>query len=426
MLSKEDREKLLGKCIEIDKIIKRNIDLIPITNWQFDDETLEKLREQKHRIVDEHLTGEQKRKLSKASKQRLARGIGVNCQKITDVLDWMAKNCNNTKPLKPVIVSKAMRELKNTKNMKPKTSKSIDFEASDADNPTRSFAEVLKNESFVNGTACASNNGKKLPRIRDNSTSDIESSAPLAGTSTVAPADALEGRKLALKKLQEKLEQFKAKRRGKMTAYEYEEKRKLKRRMSKLKMKERRKNAKQQIKNSRLPSDEVVPKKRSKLERQSEPGKMEEKDDKLIFSKFDFIVRDEKQKKTKKDKRDKFTGKDYKRLLEKAEKREERLEQVWSKNPEKAFRIEKNIQWKKALSRAEGQKVKDNPDLLRKSLKKKEKIKEWRKKKWANRVEHTLQMQARKQEKRSANIQARKDIVKKRKLQKARKKGRIL
>lgn len=57
MLSKEDKKKLLEKCLEIDKIIRRNIDLIPITNWQFDDETIEKLREQKHRIVDEHLTG---------------------------------------------------------------------------------------------------------------------------------------------------------------------------------------------------------------------------------------------------------------------------------------------------------------------------------------------------------------------------------
>lgn len=48
-------------------------------------------------------------------------------------------------------------------------------------------------------------------------------------------------------------------------------------------------------------------------------------------------------------------------MLEKAEKRDERLGQVWSKNPEKALQIEKNIQWKKALSRAEGQKVKVRP-----------------------------------------------------------------
>ncbi|CAG9531892.1 unnamed protein product [Cercopithifilaria johnstoni] len=425
MFSKEEREKLLEKCIEIEKIIKRNIDLIPIENWHFDDETIEELREQKHKIVNEHLTSEQKQKLSKASKQRLAREIGVNCQKITDVLDWMAKNCVNTKPVKRVIIPKAMRELKKTRNANTEKSKSIDSEVSDASNSTRPFAGVL-NGSFVNGTACASNNRKRMLAIRDNTTGNIESSSSFAATSIVAPDDALEGRKLALKKLQEKLEQFKAQRRGKMTAYEYEEKRKLKRRMSKLKMKERRTDAKQQIKNSKLPSDESILNKRVKLENELKPEKMEEKDDKLIFSKFDFIVRDEKQKETKKDKRDKFAGKDYKRLLQKAEKREERLEQIRSKNPEKALRIENNIQWKKALSRAEGQKVKDDPDLLKKSLKKKEKIKEWRKKKWANRVEHTLQMQARKQEKRSANIQARKDITKKRKIQKARKKGRIL
>ncbi|OZC06926.1 surfeit locus protein 6 [Onchocerca flexuosa] len=414
MLSKEDKTKLLEKCIEIDKIIKKNINLIPIGNWQFDDETMENLREQKHRIVDENLTNEQKQRLSKTSKHRLAREIGVNCRTVTDVLDWLAKNHSNTKPIKPEIVSKTMKKMKTTKIIKLEKSKSIDSEALNPDNSTKSFAKVL-NGSLVNGTAYANDNRK---RVRDSASSDIKSNSSFATTSTVAPADALEGRKLALMKLQEKLEQFKA--------YQYEEKRKLKRRMSKLKMKERRTVAKQQMKNSKLPSDEAVSSKRPKLEKESISGEMERKDDKLIFSKFDFIVRDEKQKETKKDKRDKFTGKDYKRLLQKAEKREERLEQVRSKNPEKALRIENNIQWKKALSRAEGQKVKDNPELLERSLKRKEKMKEYKRKKWANRVEHTQQMQARRQEKRSANIQARKDIVKKRKMQKARKKGRIL
>uniref|UniRef100_A0A0R3RPP1 SURF6 domain-containing protein n=1 Tax=Elaeophora elaphi TaxID=1147741 RepID=A0A0R3RPP1_9BILA len=406
MLSKEDKQKLLDKCTEIDKIIKRNVDLIPIKNWQFDDETIEKLREQKHKIVDGHLTGEQKQRLSKVSKQRMAREIGVNCEKITDVLDWMAKNYGNTKPIKvrilsPLTVPNAVRELKKANNVK-------------LENPIKSVAKVLNGReidwllalavfSITNETAYADDNRKRMTGIRDNTTSETEDSSSYAATSTVTPIDALEGRKLALKRLQEKLEQFKAKRRGKMTAYEYEEKRKLKRRMSKLKMKQRRTDAKQQAKNSKLPSDEAIPNKRPKLENESKSERMEKNDDKLIFSKFDFIVREKQkfQKETKKDKRDKFTGKDYKRLLEKAEKREERLEQVRSKNPEKALRIEKSIQWKKALNRAEGQKVKDNPDLLKKSLKKKEKMKEWRKKKWANRVEHTLQMQARRQEKRT-------------------------
>ncbi|VDK29785.1 unnamed protein product [Gongylonema pulchrum] len=177
---------------------------------------------------------------------------------------------------------------------------------------------------------------------------------------------------------------------------------------------------------SRLPTDDGPPEvKRPKLDAGSnsiQDGK--QRDAKLIFSKFDFIVRPEKPKETKKEKRDKFTGKDYKRLLEKAEKRDERLSEIRAKNPGKADKIENNIQWKKAMNRVEGNK--DNPELLKKSLNKKEKLKEWRKKKWEKRVEHTKQMQARQQEKRRANIQARKDAVKKKKLQKARKKGRIL
>lgn len=65
-------------------------------------------------------------------------------------------------------------------------------------------------------------------------------------------------------------------------------------------------------------------------------------------------------------------------------------------------------------------------ELLKKSLQKKKKLKEWRKRKWEKRIEHTEKMQAKIREKRTANIQSRKDAVKKKKLQKARKKGRIL
>ncbi|MCP9256833.1 hypothetical protein DINM_000023, partial [Dirofilaria immitis] len=248
---------------------------------------MEKLREQKHRIVDESLTDEQRQKLSKASKHRLAREIGVNCRTITEVLDWLAENHGNTKPTKPEIVSKTMKRLKTTKSMKPEKSRLVDPGASNIDSPARSSTKLL-NGSLVNGTTHTNDNREKIQRC-DSTTNDRESSSSFAATSTVTPADALEGRKLALKKLQEKLEQFKAKRRGKMTAYQYEEKRKLKRRMSKLKMKERRTVAKQEVKNSKLPSDEAVPNKRLKLENKSMSGEMEKNDDKLIFSKFDFI-----------------------------------------------------------------------------------------------------------------------------------------
>ncbi|VDN03055.1 unnamed protein product [Thelazia callipaeda] len=428
MLSKEGIDEVLKKCADIDEVIYKNINLIPINNWKFDEEIIEQLRDQKHNFVNKHLTRsrsfslrlklspyviqEQQKKLSNASKQRLAREIGAGCQTVTDVLEWMAKNCSNIRPIKP---EKKVTDSKDTK--------AINFQ--------NGGTSISNTDCMDTCVEVVSKSAKKRKKNHSCTSFDGKNSESVTATSVV-PVDAVEGRKLALKKLQEKLKKFKgnlsnifvAQRIGKMTAFEYEEKRKLKRRMSKLKMKQRRTAAKQEANSHKLSQDEPQPSKRAKIENRFEIT--EKNNEKMIFSKFDFIVRDAKKTETKRDKRDKFAGKDYKRLLEKAEKREERLEQMRLKNPEKASKVEKNIQWKKALNRAEGQKVKDNPELLKHSLKKKEMIKQWRKKKWAKRIEHMEQVQSRKQEKRSTNIQARKDIVRKRKLQKARNKGRIL
>ncbi|VDK59276.1 unnamed protein product [Anisakis simplex] len=150
------------------------------------------------------------------------------------------------------------------------------------------------------------------------------------------------------------------------------------------------------------------------------------------------------QKETKKDKRDKFVGKDYGRLLKKVEKRDQRIASIREKNPEKAEKIEENIKWKNAMSRIEGVKVKmelderkmklclysstyqDNAQLLKRGMKRKEKIHEQRKHKWDKRLETVADKQSKRQEKRDTNLQARRDVVKKKKLDKARKKGRII
>ncbi|KAK0429359.1 hypothetical protein QR680_011342 [Steinernema hermaphroditum] len=145
----------------------------------------------------------------------------------------------------------------------------------------------------------------------------------------------------------------------------------------------------------------------------------------FTFSRFDFVVKNEDKKETRNDKRDKFQGKDYKRLLEKAEKRKERIAGVREKDPEKAEKIEENIRWKNAMQRAAGVKVKDDIGLLKKSLKRKEKMKQNKKKKWGNREKQVKADEAKKQQKRETNLQKRRDTVKKAKMDKLRKKGRI-
>ncbi|KAK5973504.1 SURF6 domain-containing protein, partial [Trichostrongylus colubriformis] len=148
----------------------------------------------------------------------------------------------------------------------------------------------------------------------------------------------------------------------------------------------------------------------------------------VSFSKFDFLIRNEKKKKrlSTAEKKQKFTGKDYKSLINKVEKREEKLGKLREKEPEKAVQLEQDIKWNRAVSKAKGIKVKDNKELLQKGLKRKEKMKEKRKEKWSNRESNVEKEKAKKQEKRKENLQKRIDDKKKHKLQAMRKKGRIL
>lgn len=70
--------------------------------------------------------------------------------------------------------------------------------------------------------------------------------------------------------------------------------------------------------------------------------------------------------------------------------------------------------------------VKDNPVLLKKSMKKEEKLKSRSKKKWEERVEHVAEQQQKRQDKRKKNIAAKKQGKVERKVQYAKKKGRMV
>ncbi|TKR65071.1 hypothetical protein L596_025532 [Steinernema carpocapsae] len=246
--------------------------------------------------------------------------------------------------------------------------------------------------------------------------------------------DAKDSREKALERLQSRITAMRKDRMGKKTAQEYEEQKRIKRSMRKMKRKEKKAENKEQAKELKRPtpdsSKDGQPK--AKKMKQENGGKCKAaqpvattEDGNLVFSKFDFIVKEDKKAESKKDKRDKFQGKDYKRLLQKAEKRKERIDEIREKNPDKAEKIETDIRWNNAISRAEGVKVKDDIALLKKSVKRKEKVKERKKQKWDQRGQHVKADEEKKQAKREANLQKRKDTVKKAKVDKLRKKGRI-
>uniref|UniRef100_A0A1I7XUW1 SURF6 domain-containing protein n=1 Tax=Heterorhabditis bacteriophora TaxID=37862 RepID=A0A1I7XUW1_HETBA len=213
----------------------------------------------------------------------------------------------------------------------------------------------------------------------------------------------------------------------------------MKRRISKMKMKQRKAEEKRQATVDEMKINEA-PMKSENLPRTDEG--------KVVYSKFDFIVKDKKKKLSKAERREKFTGKDYKSLLNKVfnkyfdvftifirfilskyyqvQKRDEKLKELKDKEPEKAKKMEEDIKWNRAISKAAGIKVKDNVELLKKGLKNKQKIKEKRIDKWQKRNENVKSNQAVKQDKRKVNLQKRIDEKKKKKMQILRRKGRIL
>ena len=119
-------------------------------------------------------------------------------------------------------------------------------------------------------------------------------------------------------------------------------------------------------------------------------------------------------------------GRDYKRLLEKVEKRQEKVEQLKEKDPEAGRKLEEKFQWQAMMSKARGEKVKDDPTLLKKAAKRKEKVKEKKGEKWDARKKATEDAQKKRQDKRQANLDKRKDATKEKKRKKLIKKGRLV
>ncbi|KRY50295.1 Surfeit locus protein 6 [Trichinella britovi] len=156
-------------------------------------------------------------------------------------------------------------------------------------------------------------------------------------------------------------------------------------------------------------------------------GKAEVSYNKFEFAKVTGFKVKHKNKKKKKQKGDaefaaeKFTGRDYARLLEKVERRQQKLQELEKNDPKKAETVKQQFIWDSAVKRAEGLKIKDDRNMLKKGLKMKEKRKASKKKKWKERKEAVARVNKKKQDVRQANIQQRVEQKKKKRLAEARK-----
>ncbi|XP_041826765.1 surfeit locus protein 6 [Melanotaenia boesemani] len=154
----------------------------------------------------------------------------------------------------------------------------------------------------------------------------------------------------------------------------------------------------------------------------------------IVFNKVEtveevYVDKMQKKKEKKQSVKGQITplkGKNYKQLLSRIEARKSKLEKLREKDENKAREMEMKMKWTNVLYKAEGIKIKDDEDMLRASLKKKEKQRAQRKKNWEQRSQNVIEKMQQRQDKRKKNIQKRKQVKIEKKKNRARKKGRIL
>lgn len=151
-------------------------------------------------------------------------------------------------------------------------------------------------------------------------------------------------------------------------------------------------------------------------ERSSSTGPLFNKDNKMIFSKVDLPENNNRRIKKK-------VEKDPSKLLQKLKDKRKEISQLEKEDKEKASTVREKDKWTAALKRASGEKVRDDPELLRKSITKEKNQKARTQKKWQARTERVQKEKDDRQKKRQDNIQARKSDKKKKKFKKAIKKG---
>jgi len=194
------------------------------------------------------------------------------------------------------------------------------------------------------------------------------------------------------------------------------EKKRLKRKLSKAKLRERRKAANQKAK-EHVPVNDVSAKSKTVTKQVSD------KDSKVIFSKFDFT---ESRVNKKRKHTDVPTGKNYKVLLKQANKKKEKLSEAEILSKDQAQEMAKKEIWKSVLLKAEGMKVKDNPELLKKAVKRRDQKKKSSQRKWEERSKMQAKQMKDRQDKRAQNIAKKKEGRANKKIQKAKKRGRVV
>ncbi|KAL5250692.1 hypothetical protein ACHWQZ_G016434 [Mnemiopsis leidyi] len=124
----------------------------------------------------------------------------------------------------------------------------------------------------------------------------------------------------------------------------------------------------------------------------------------LQFSKFETKTKEDVNLLAAKRKKKK---KNLVKMLDEAKKNKKEVSTLQKSTDIKSAALLQDKAWAKAISMAKGEKQKDNPELIVKTIKRKEQSKKKSKKEWTSRIGGQKKAQKEKQKKRQANIEKR-------------------
>ncbi|XP_059214595.1 surfeit locus protein 6 [Centropristis striata] len=273
------------------------------------------------------------------------------------------------------------------------------------------------------GPASAKLNSSKTPSINGSTAQTPKGGKVVSNFSTV---DVLR------KRLHEKIEESRGQGAPQDAASEAVQAKRAKRKLERERKKRKRKEFR--LKKLAEESGQVEQQPEIKQEAELAPAKSKRNETAIVFNKMEMVEEgyvDKIQKKKNKKQSMKgqitpLTGKNYKQLLSRVEARKAKLNQLREKDEGKAREMEEKMKWTNMLYKAEGIKIKDDEDMLRTSLKKKEKRRDQRKKQWNQRSENIVEKMQKRQDKRRRNLQKQKQVKTEKKKDRARKRGRVL
>lgn len=176
-----------------------------------------------------------------------------------------------------------------------------------------------------------------------------------------------------------------------------------------------------QIKNM-VVNERIIKSKQNKIKEDpdnQQQNKVYNKEGKLFFSKVEIDGEDKKKKK-------KGIDTNPVNNLKKLKKQKSKIKElIESGDKTKAKEEKQKMLWKAAFDKTEGIKVKDNEEILKKTIKNRKQIKKKSKEKWSERKKKLEEKQSAHNKKREQNLDKRKADNKKTKLKKAVKKGRV-